>query len=289
MTSQNFKATLFRVASFFLLLVTMSPSGAFAEFVKKNRESTSDIIQKSQNLLLQKNRLQAIDLLVKALKNEKPNSSGYNELRKNLIEISRIFISDKAQQTYEFSLSLKKTDAPQALTKINEAVRMEPENFALLFESARQNLIKNDCKAALEIGHKIQKMNPLDDELGLLMSQIKMCQNELTGSMISKDSFSTPHVFAWWSLEVERNIKEKNFLKAKEALSQLKKVDKNYPEQYYWGWRLDHDQKINNLDLAQKYKGECQNLSVALYRRYSLDPRLCGRVLEVEAFLKNQP
>ena len=128
MISQNFKATLFRVASFFLLLGFIYPNQAFAELTKKNRESSSDIIQKSQNLLLQKNRPQAIDLLVIALKNEKPNSSGFNELRKNLFEISRIFISDKAQQTYEFSLSLKRTDAPQALAKITEGIRIEPEN-----------------------------------------------------------------------------------------------------------------------------------------------------------------
>ena len=240
-------------------------------------------------MILKKDRAQAISVLALALRSEKPNSREFKELRKSLNEISRIFISEKNQQTYELSLSLKKTDPNQALAKINEAILMEPENFTLLLEAARQNLTKGDCKAALAGAQKTQKLNSLDEELNLVMAQIKICQNDLLGYATIKEAAPVSNALFWWSLEVEKNLKEKNSMKAKEALSQVRKIDKNYPEQHYWAWKIDNEQKIINLESAQKYKNECQNLKVTFYRKFILDPRLCSRISEVEAFIKSQP
>ena len=285
MIARTLKATLFGVASFFVL----APALTRASPPKKNLETYPETIQKARNLILQKNRPQALEVLVAALKNEKSNSVGFRELKKNTQEISRMFITEKAQQAYEFSLSLKRADLAQALTKINEALRLEPENFTLLLEAARQNLIKSDCKTALELAQKTQIINPWDSELNLILAQAKMCQNDLPGYALIKEGAVISGSIPWLSLEIERYLLEKNFTKATDALAQLKKIDKNYPEQYYWAWKIDIDQKINNLDSAQEYKSHCQNLTVTFYRRFLLDPRLCGRMAEVENFIKNQP
>ena len=285
MIARTLKATLFGVASFFVLAPTLTRASS----PKKNLETYPETIQKARNLILQKNRPQALDVLVAALKNEKSNSIGFRELKKNIQEISRIFFTEKAQQVYEFSLSLKRADLAQALTKINEALRLEPENFTLLLEAARQNLIKSDCKTALELAQKTQIINPWDNELNLILAQAKMCQNDLPGYASIKEGAVISGSIPWLSLEIERYLLEKNFTKATDALAQLKKIDKNYPEQYYWAWKIDIDQKINNLDSAQEYKSNCQNLTVTFYRRFLLDPRLCGRMVEVENFIKNQP
>ncbi len=285
MIAKAVKATRSRVAIFFMLI----PLGATAAPPKKGRENASDIIQKAQNLILQKNRPQALEILNVGLRNEKPNSLPFKELKKNINEMSRIFITEKAQQAYEFSLSLKKMDLPRALVKINEALRAEPENLTLLLETARQNLIKGDCKTASELAQKTQKINPWDDELTLVLAQTKLCQNDLMGYATIKESVPNANSIPWLSMDIEWNIKEKNFAKAKDTLNQLQKLDGKYPEQFYWAWKIDSEQKVNNLESAQDYKTECQNITVAFYRRFLLDPRLCGHLNEIEIFLKNQP
>ncbi len=284
MTAKILMATCTRVASFLVLI----PLVLTAAPVKKSRENFSEIIQKAQNLVLQKNRPQALEVLSAGLKNEKPNSAAFKELKKNLNEMSRMFISEKAQQAYEFSLSLKRADPPQAFVKINDALRAEPENFTFLLEAARQNLMKGDCKAALDLGQTVQKINFWDDELNLVLAQTKICLNDLVGYATMREAAQVANSVSWLSLEIERDLKEKNLMKAKEALSQLRKIDKKYPEQHYWAWKIDTEQKVNNLASAQDYKTECQNMTVAFYRRFALDPRLCTRVPEVEAFIKSQ-
>ncbi len=284
MTAKILKATHTRVASFLVLI----PLVLTAAPVKKSRENFSEIIQKAQNLVLQKNRPQALEVLSAGLKNEKPNSAAFKELKKNLNDMSRMFISEKAQQAYEFSLSLKRADPPQAFVKINDALRAEPENFTLLLEAARQNLMKGDCKAALDLGQTVQKINLLDDELNLVLAQTKICLNDLVGYAAIRDAAQVANSVSWLSLEIERDLKEKNLMKAKEALSQLRKIDKKYPEQHYWAWKIDTEQKVINQESAQDYKTECQNMTLAFYRRFILDPRLCTRVPEVEAFIKSQ-
>ena len=278
------KAIRLRVASFLVLL----PVALMAAPLKKGRENYSEIIQKAQNLILQKNRPQALEILSAGLKNENPNSAAFKELKKNLNDMSRLFMTEKAQQAYEFSLSLKKADPAQAIAKINDALRAEPENLTLLLEVARQNLMRGDCKAAFELAQKVQKINLWDDELTLVLAQSKICLNDLVGYLTTKEGLQIANSVPWLSLEIERNIKEKNFIKAKEALNQLIKIDKSYPEQYYWAWKIDNEQKIINIDSAQDYKTECQNMTGAFYRRFILDPRLCTRVPEVEGYLKSQ-
>ena len=289
MIALSIKAAPKRAASFFLIGALLLPTLIWAHPHQKNRETYSDIIQKAQNLILQKNRPQALNVLIIAIKNERPSSLGFKELRKSLSEISRVFISEKSQQAYELSLSLKRTDLNLALTKIVEALRFEPENFTLLLENARQNITKGDCKAALEITQKTQKLNPWDEELNLVIAQTKMCLNDNSGYAMAKEGMISANSLPWISLEIEKNIKEKNFNKAKDGVSQLKKIDKNYPERLYWAWRIDSEQKINNLEAAQEYKTECQNLTVLYYRRFILDPRLCSRTADIDAFIKSQP
>lgn len=284
MFRHTMKATRLGVASFLFFL----PIALLAAPLKKGRESYPEIIQKAQNLILQKNRPQALEILIAGLKNEKPGSFAFKELKKNLNEMSRVFISEKAQQAYEFSLSLKRTDLPQAILKITDALRAEPENSILLLEAARQNLMKGDCKNALEMAQKVQKINLWDDELNLVLAQSKICLNDLAGYFSAKEGFQITNSVSWLSLEIERSLKEKNFSKAKEALIQMIKIDKNYPERNYWAWKIDIEQKVINIDSAQDYKTECQNMTSARYRRFILDPRLCTRVSEVEAFIKSQ-
>lgn len=281
------RAILKRVAVLFLTAALSFP--LFAETKKKTGETYKDLISKAHNLVLQKDRQQAMLVLSSALRSEKAGSKPYNEIKKALSEVSQVFISDKAQQLYELSLSLKRTDLPQANQRLNEALRIESDNFTLLNESVRQSLMRNECSAADEVVSKSLKLNPADEELILLQAQVQLCLNDLAGFQKIRDSANTSlFPTAWANLDIEKNIKEKNFGHAKEVLSSLKKQEKNYPELAYWEWKIDSELKSSNMDAAQKYMMDCRNLTVHTARKFNSDPWLCRRTAETETFLKNQ-
>ncbi len=108
-------------------------------------ETYKDIIEKAHNLSLQNDRPQALRILSVAVKKE-TRPQAIAELKKVSRELSQIFLSDKSQQLYESGLSLKKIDPGEALDKIQEALKLEPENSLIVIEQARLQMMRGDCR-----------------------------------------------------------------------------------------------------------------------------------------------
>lgn len=252
------------------------------------REGPKDIIEKAHNLSLQKDRTQAVNILVSAIRRENPNSAVAKELKSVLQDVSGFFEGDKAQQVYELALSLKKNDLNQSQAKITEALRFEPDNLLLLNEAARLQIMKGDCSNASEAMARHRKWNPYDEQSLLVAAQAAVCQGDWPAYAALRsqaDNRKGPYATSWAALEVERAIKERADVRAKEALAVLQKADPAYPEIPYWQWKLETE-RSRQLASAQKYLMSCKNVSAAQYRRYMMETSICRRTAEVEAFLK---
>lgn len=132
----------------FLFLVTTSiVSSSFATSVlEKNKSETyKDIIEKAQNLILQKNRSQALDILKNAAQKEQ-NLNSVKELKKTAIEIANIFMTEKTHQLYENALSLRFVNPGDAMGRVNEALKIEPNNMMLMTELGRLMIAKKTVK-----------------------------------------------------------------------------------------------------------------------------------------------
>lgn len=257
--------------------------------VKMSRSETyKDIIEKAYNLSLQKDRQQALNILVSALQKE-TRPLPVAEIKKTIDEISHIFFSDKAQQLYESGVSLRKNELPQSYDKLVEASRIESDNFAIGAELVRVMIARNDCKNAQEVAQKYLAMVKFDEALRLALAQAYACQGKwaeyqkILESVPIKKSQNAKY---WLALEVEKGVNSKNLSKARESLVQLKKLDERYPEAFYWTWRLDIHQKRSNFENAHKYVMTCKNISANQYRQYMIDPMLCRRVNDVDAEMK---
>jgi hypothetical protein len=285
------KKSLFNKAAFCaaLFISTISVFSASATELKLSKSETyKDIIEKAYNLSLQRDRQQSLNILISALQKE-TRPLHVSEIRKAINDISHVFISDKAQQAYESGISLKKTDLNQALNKLNEALRIEPDNIAIIEDIARASIAKGDCTSVTETVLKQNKLILYDEELKLILAQSYVCQSlwieyaklfdvtEIRKSSLQK---------FWLILEVEKNIKLRNLIKAQEILLSIKKMDPKYPSYFYWSWRLAVALKKKNTEDAQKYLMSCKNISANLARQYMMDPSLCRRILEVESDLK---
>ncbi|WP_374076601.1 tetratricopeptide repeat protein [Bdellovibrio bacteriovorus] len=280
------KLVLLRAALGVALL--FSGPSLFAQTKNGKSETYKDIIEKAYNLSLQRDRQQALNILSSAIQRE-TRPQAVAELKKTVSEVSNIFFSDKAQQLFETGVSLRKTDLNQALDKVTEASRIEPDNFSIVSEMARLMIAKGDCKAAQETVQKQLAIVSFDEDLKLSLAQALACQGKwveyqkIADSVVIKRS---PQQKFWWALEMDKFIGAKNLTKAQEALGSLKKSDEKYPESFYWIWKFDQAQKRTNLDEAQKYVMTCKNISANQYRQYMIDPMLCRRLTEVESELK---
>lgn len=276
----------FSGAALFIFITTVAAAPKAS--VAKSAETLKDIIEKSFNLSLQKDRPQAVNILVAAIKQESARNVDVAELKKALEQVSYIFYSERAQQTYELALSVKHSDASQARQKITEALRLEPDNRGLINEMLRLQMTKGDCGSALDGVTKERARDPYDEHLSLIQAQAYACLGNWDGYLKSRDEVDIKKsgLYKFWlSLEAEYNFAIKSPYKAKEAIAILQKNDSKYPELSYWQWRAASNKE--RAVFAQKYLKECSGISSGVYRQYMTDVNLCRRVTEVETARKN--
>jgi hypothetical protein len=250
-------------------------------------ENYSDLISKAQNLILQKDRLQAMNVLVAGIKKENSKSNAYLELKKNIEDLSQVFISEKAQQLYELAITLKKTDMTASTQKITEALRLEPDHLKLIIELSRNQITKGDCSSAQESLSKIIQLSPYIEELKLLQTQIYLCLNqmsELNQIRSTVDIKKSNYASQWILVDIEKFDKLGQNKAAIDSLILFKNLKLSHPEVNYWSWKLN-----KNTNDGYKYVNECKKMSTGAYRQYLMDPQLCRRLSEVESELKNVP
>jgi hypothetical protein len=270
-------------------------------FAAAKSESYKDIITKAQNLVLQKERSQAIDLLFQSLKQESLKGTAFREIKKNMASIARAFMFEKAQQAYELAISMRRQDAAQAYKTIKDGLNYEPDNLNLLLILARTEVTKNECLAARETFNRIKKSLWVDEEVQLLQAQILFCgkeSNEIQSSVtldLTVSEWQRPqgqsfnHGLYWDFLELKKYEILKNDIKLQEKAKSLESsVVKNHPDLFYWKWRASSRTDIRKNQLGQKYILSCQGLSQRQNREYLIDPFLCQRVSDVEREIKKQ-
>ena len=268
-----------------LFLSILVSSAAFGQKeMRRTSESHVDLIEKARNLSLQKDRAQAVNILVNAMKREPPNSLGFREMRQALEDISKIFLSDRAQQQYELGLSLKKTDPKQAQSRLQEALRMEPENLQIANELARLQLSQSECEGAQEAMAQVRRTNPYDEQSLLTAAQAAVCLSDWplytslrSQAEVRRGSFKK----SWMSLEVERAHREKAESRMLEALQTLRANVPDHPEIPFWEWSLAKSPEKKS-EAAVQYLNQCKSMNTSTARKFLAEPFLCKRVSEVE-------
>lgn len=251
-------------------------------------ETYQNIIEKAQNLMLQKNRSQAQDILSNAAQKE-TNLAAIKELKKTAIEISNIFMTEKTHQLYENALSQRYNNVNEALNKINEAIKLEPTNFLLKFELGSLLIAKKDCKAAEANALSMREVLPFYEKVDLALAQAHLCAEQLEAFkkvIATVNTKKSEDEYAWLVLEFKASLQQGSFLAAQEKLKTLINKYKDYPEIPYLQWKMSQAKQKPENDLAQKYLHQCKAISMSVYRKYLADSTLCRNVLEVEAEAK---
>ena len=269
----------------FLTFLALNSASAKAKPV----EPSSDFIEKAQNLILQKDRQQAIQVLIGGLRQERKGSVGYVELKKSIEELGSLFLSDKALQAYEMSLSYKRKEISSAQDKINEAMKFEGDNMLVLVENARLLMLRGDCRGAKESLAKNYVENKYDENLLLGLAQAEICLKSIDQyfSVRSHVDFKKSKLAMDWNwLELRRALIENNKGMAKEKLLVLKKEQPQNPQRYFYEWKISALEGKPDLDLVEKYRQACKNVTSQTFRDYFRDPHFCNEQVETENEIK---
>lgn len=273
------KKTLQRAAPWGVALFFAFPASA------AKTETYQDLIEKAYSLSLQKDRTQAVNLLVSAAKKENRKSGPPKELLTALQEVSGVFYSDKAQQLYELALSLKSGDPNLAGQKLSEAARLEPENQQITMEQIRLQIGTGDCDGALRQAKKWIERNPFSEELRLIAAQSALCAGQVNEYQLIRgqaDLKKSGLEIFWQTADLEHAERVGLLAKGREQASALQKADSTFPETYYWLWKFEKALKLPEERSGLKYLAACKNLSSRSARQYQAEPRLCRRTGEVE-------
>lgn len=255
----------------------------------RQQETYRDLIEKAQNLTLQRDRLQASQILNRALAREPKTSLGFKELTKALQELTTVFYTERAQAAFvagEANLPLK---PKEAIESFQEALRMEDGNVAVLKALARTHLTLGECEKADGYVKSAEALDSYAPEVFLLRLQTWDCSKAysfLDEKLFVSDSQLVGLETSLRGLQMRALIRKGDLIKAKATLAKWSLASKDYPEVSYWTFELS---KSGVLDRAagQRYISACQNLSPRKRKSYNLDVDLCKAKEAVETALKD--
>jgi tetratricopeptide (TPR) repeat protein len=249
-----------------------------------SQETYKDIISKAKNLSLQKDRLQATKILIRAAQKER--GSAKKELIQTLQELSELFYTEKGQQLFELGQSLKFTALSTSIERYQEALQLEPSNVEVLRALTRAHLTLGACERSLEFSQMLLDSNPFDEEHTLLRLQSIFCGNQVAATKETLETADVKRVelkIYFDMMRAQALITEEKLTSAEQLLEKIVLQDKAYPESFLLLANLKKRQKKDFLEPAKKYLDLCKGLNPQTRTKYRFEPRLCTEEKKVEA------
>jgi tetratricopeptide (TPR) repeat protein len=246
--------------------------------VSKTKDTYKDVIQKSQNLTLQHERLQAAQSLVQAIQSDSYGKKATEELKKTLNDISTMFYLEKTQKVFEYAKSLMRESPQEASEKYSQAIKAEPDNILILLWMARLSLYLGKCEDAKQSIIKAQEINPFYAQLELAELQSIACLQStelLNKAVADHKQLEQIYPLYYHMVMVQKFFTQKQYPEANYHIERAKEIDKEFPEIYYWESQILEKQELNFKDSASRYIKDCKTIAKADYLKYELEPRLC--------------
>lgn len=263
----------------FVLLFIMNNAGAV---VKKDETAQSkEIIEIAQNLILQKDREQAIRLLNKAYTAEK-NKNVQTEIRNILKDIGSLFLYDKSQQEYESSINFKKTDPNKWFAAVEKAQKIEPDNTLIMYEIIRNHINKKNIEKAKEVLDDFRLKNSFDKYVILASVFLALAVNDVKESHNTrsklKDLQLPNYTLIQGYLDFLEKMASNNKDKAQFSLVVIKKEDPQNPQIPYWESKLAGKSATGTTRADDE--PICSTFPEHYFRRYQYDLFFCSPALE---------
>ena len=247
-------------------------------------------ISKAQKQLLASQRTRAIETLVAAVKKEQV-SKNRQKIRQALNAISREFITEQGQKTYQVGLSLEKTNSSLAIQRYTEAQQQEDGNFQVAESLIRSHLVAKKCAEARAQTNQFLTLNPYAIELLELSIRAQICLKDLEAVRLAIRVFEKEDVPSWktkWLKALSLLVDTTSQAGARTLFEQVRYENPKFPEVYYQLWRIAKNMAEERDELARRYVTLCKGLLPQYRQEFGLEPELCVHSEEVQADLDKQ-
>lgn len=254
------------------------------------QESHKDLIQKAQNLTLQHDRLQASQVLIRAIQREQKGSPAHKDLMKALEELTSVFYTERAQSAFVAGESLMDTKPREAIDSYAEALRLEDGNVAVLKALGRAHLFVGECDKAEGYVRSAEGLNPFSPEVILLRVQVLGCSKNSDGleaKLAAAQTDLEPVMKYARGVEIKDLARRKEYKRAKALLATWEAQAPGYPEVLFWKFELSR-LAGGSVDrtAATQYSQACQNMTARARKSFNLDVDLCKGKVAVDAYLR---
>ncbi|MEQ1722235.1 MAG: hypothetical protein ABL930_03605 [Pseudobdellovibrio sp.] len=250
--------------------------------------STFDAIkQKATELLLQKKKSQAIQLITNYKKTDLGRSHRF-EASDLLTKLTLQFVSKDAQEAYENSINLTLENPKDALKSAEQCLSLDPQQLNCLIQKAKMLLRNKSNKAAIVTIAEINELAPDSKyEFWFELTSIKN-EAEFKNKQIIKSLpvYQIEEHLALIILELDRCFAVKNYSRAKDILMFFEKQYSDWPDLVFYKYKISfessEEKTKQNIDANQQltfYANKCKNVSRNLVRKYRYDIDLCLRIL----------
>jgi tetratricopeptide (TPR) repeat protein len=163
-----------RNLAMFAAFLAVTP--AFAQ----QTENYKNLIEKARNLTLQRDRLQASQVLQRAIQKEPKTSQAYKEMTRALDELMLLFYTEKGQSLFTQADAAADSNPKAAIDSYQSALRAEDGNVSVLKALSRAHLRLEECDKADTYIKQAEAMNPFSPEVKLLRLQALNCSGMFT-------------------------------------------------------------------------------------------------------------
>lgn len=250
---------------------------------KETIESFDELKKTASQLLLKKQKAEALAVINKYLKNEN-NHKSFSEANEFLVRASQTFLNKEAQDAYEGSVNATLDNVKESQRLIDTCLGLEPDNIdcivqkiRLSFREKNRYFVEKYLKILMDIAKTTTTYYWVD----------QIVQKEDPGSSFKDKSFiktfsnkANEENFILTVLEIERSFAAKNFSRARSGIEFLEKNYPDYPENIYFKQKLDVDsseEKPTTTDGGILYSTKCKSLSKTMSRKFRYDFELCMR------------
>ena len=265
----------------FLLSFLGSPCGA-------EEDDFDSIKQKATELLLQKKKTLALQLILSHLKTE---HSGLKkeEALEFLVKISQKFISREAQEAYENSINLTLESSKEAAKSNERCLALEPQHLECLIQQARLQAREKNTRAFLETRNKIREIAPHSrfDFWLELVSQKNDSEFKNRQTIKALPEKVAEENIGLLLLELDRSFLAKNYSRAKDLINYFEKHYSDWPDLLFYKYRINLESTEEkqrggadgNSEQLMLYANKCKSLSKTTARKYRYDFDLCIRAI----------
>ena len=248
-------------------------------------DPVSVAIEKAQSLAVKKDRAGATKVLNQAIEATTPPLKGRSRLIETQMNIAKIFFTDKGQKLFEAGQSAMYENPDIALNHYRDATVLEGENILLIGNIARIQLAKQDCAGAAQTVKKARQLYPHASEPAVLELRALVCQKDFEA--FREKIKSTPPLDKGQDAYVQYLVaqdllQQKMWRKASDILTRVSEEEPHFPETYYLLLRAGQEIGRETEPWAQRYVSLCKGLTARERKKFSLEPRLCVNMKEVE-------